>query len=393
MTMNILFNSQEEYLEKLGNKPYLFCGTGSGKTRMSLVLAKRLGFSKVLVITPATVRDTKQWEQELEQIGLEFSTFRVEGYYFLQKLSSVGAEAFRDYFVILDEAQKIKNSQSKQGQGAYYLCRACQKYVFLSATPASNWADMVGYAKITGLVKHKTEFYKRFVVQQPSFVHRGMDIVGYRNKDELVEWWNSIALRGRSEDFTELPSKQVLDIEISIKRKPYVDLLKTRMRGDEPLDSAPKLNWALREHAELAPEKLSWVVDKLDGLENAIVFVNTINALKTLSKRLKSVGIKHGVWYGAKKDRFTDQNVMIVQYQSGGTGLNLQKFSNTIFLSPTYSYLDYHQAMGRTWRTGQTKRCVFYHLVAKGTIDKAIYKALQMKKDFDNRLGVEEWTS
>ena len=266
----------------------------------------------------------------------------------------------------------------------------CEAFTLLSATRMSKWADAVNYAKITGLVKHKTEFYQRFVIEQKSYAHKGMDIVGYRDTERLVHWWNSIALRGRSEEFTELPKKQVVDVSIPIKRKGYVDMLKTRMRGEEPLDSAPKLTWALRAYAETAPEKLQWVVDKVEGLENCIVFVNTIAAIETLSEKLDKAGIKHGVWYGKRKDKFEDQDVMIVQYMSGGTGLNLQKFNNTIFLSPTYSYTDYHQAVGRTYRTGQTKRCTFYQLKAERTIDTAIYAALNEKKDFDDKLvGVD----
>lgn len=197
-------------------------------------------------------------------------------------------------------------------------------------------------------------------------------------------------MRGQSEEFVELPSKQVINVDIPIKRTGYVEMLKTRMRDGEPLDSAPKLTWALRGYAEAAPEKLQWVVDKIDGLENCIVFVNTIAALDALSEKLDKAGIAHGVWYGKKKDKFEDQDVMIVQTQSGGTGLNLQKFNATIFLSPTYSYTDHHQATGRTHRTGQTKRCTFYQLKAVNTIDGAIYKALEAKHDFDDKLtGVD----
>lgn len=361
--------------------------TGAGKTRMAMVRAKRAGFNKVIVITPATVRDTKQWEQEKEKVGIEFDEFQVEGYSFLQKFKHHDFTQYSDWFVIIDEAHKIKNSQSKQGQGAYRLCLLAGDYTFLSATPMSKWADAVNYAKITGLVKHKTEFYKRFVVEQQSYAHKGKDIVGYRDEETLTNWWNSIALRGRSEDFTELPRKQVIDVEIPVKRKGYVDMMKTRMRDGEPLDSAPKLNWALRAFAETAPEKIKWVVEKIEGLENCIVFVNTIAAMETLSEALTKAKIDHGVWYGAKKDKFEDQKVMLVQYMSGGTGLNLQKFNTTIFLSPCYSYTDYHQAMGRTWRTGATKRCVFYNLKAQNTIDGAIYSSLSAKKDFDTNLS------
>lgn len=385
----VLYPSQEDYLSRLGDKPYFFCGTGSGKTRMSMVRAQRLGYKNILVIAPATVRDTKQWEKELEEIGLQFEQFRVEGFSYLQKHKSIDFSQYANWYVIIDEAHKIKNSQSKQGIGAWMLCRVAGDYAFLSATPMSKWADAVNYAKITGLVRHKTEFYRRFVIEERSYAHKGMDIVGYRDEETLIRWWNSIALRGYSEEFTELPEKQVINIDIPIKRKPYVNLIKTRMKDDEPLDSAPKLNWALRAHAESAPEKLNWVVEKVEGLENCIVFVNTISALEALGERFDKSGIKYGVWYGKKKDKFEDQDVMIVQYQSGGTGLNLQKFNATIFLSPTYSYTDYHQATGRTHRTGQTKRCTFYQLKASNTIDGAIYEALEDKKDFDDKLTVD----
>lgn len=289
--------------------------------------------------------------------------------------------------MLVHNCHKIKNSQSQQGIGAFKLCAAAGDFCFLSATPMSKWADAVNYAKITGLVKHKTEFYRRFVIEQPSYSHKGKDIVGYRDTDTLVRWWSSIALRGHAEEFVELPKKQVIDVEIPIRRQRYINMVKTRMdENGEPLDSAPKLTWALRAYAEMAPEKLLWVVEKVEGVENCLIFVNTIAALEELSIDLKYRGIKHGVWYGKKKDNFEDQNVMIVQYQSGGTGLNLQKFSTTIFLSPTYSYTDYHQAVGRTYRTGQTERCTFYQLKAKNTIDEAIYASLSQKKNFDTNL-------
>lgn len=384
-----LFDSQEQYLERLGDKPFLFAGTGAGKTRMSMYRAERLGASKVLVITTATVRDTHQWEKELDKIELEFDEFEVQSHAWLQKKRDWSA--YSDHYIIIDEAHKIKNSTSKQGQGGYALCLASNwGYSLLSATPMSNWSDAVNYAKITGLVRNKTEFYRRFVIEQPSYAHRGKDIIGYKDTDVLEFWWNSISERGRPEDFVDLPKKQMIPVDIKINRKGYIDMIKTRMRGDEPLDSAPKLNWALRQYAETAPEKLNWCVDAIDGMENCIVFCNTIAAIEMLGDKLKSAGVDYGVWYGAKKDKFTDKRVMLVQYQSGGTGLNLQAFNNTIFLSPCYSFTDYHQAVGRTHRTGQEKRCTFYHLRAENTIDKAIWDALKEKRDFDDKLNVEE---
>lgn len=379
-------------MSRLGSRPYLFAEVGTGKTLMTLFRAHRSGARKVLVICPASVRDTRVWELDLEKSGLEFDQFEVQGFSFLQKFKMMDLAKYRNHYVIIDEAHKIKNSQSLQGLGAWKLCQVAKGYSFLSGTPMSKWADAVNYAKITGLVKHKTEFYKRFVVEQRSYAHKGMDIVGYRDTDTLTRWWNSIALRLKAEECIELPKKQILDVQIPVKRGEYISMIKNRItKDDEPLDSAPKLTWALRKYAEVAPEKLAWVVEKVDGLPNALIFANTIDAIEILSAKLKSAGIKHGVWYGKRKDKFDGQTVMIVQYQSGGTGLNLQQFNTTIFLSPCYSFQDYTQAVGRTYRNGQAQKCTFYHLRAANTIDSAIYRALNEKKDFDDKLtGVDQ---
>lgn len=342
----------------------------------------------MIVVCPASVRDTRVWELDLAKSGLQFDEFEVQGFSFLQKFKKVDFSKYSDHYVIIDEAHKIKNSQSLQGMGAWKLCRATNRgYSFLSGTPMSKWADAVNYAKITGLVQHKTEFYKRFVVEQRSYAHKGMDIIGYRDTDTLTSWWSTIALRLRAEDVVELPKKQVLSIAIPVKRKEYISMIKNRItKNGDPLDSAPKLTWALRKYAEVAPEKLSWVVEKVEGLENALIFVNTIEAIESLSEKMATAGIDFGVWYGKQKDKFEDHDVMIVQYQSGGTGLNLQKFNTTIFLSPCYSFQDYTQAIGRTYRNGQEKKCTFYQLKAQNTIDGSIYAALKAKRDFDDKL-------
>lgn len=385
-----LYPSQEDYLRRLGNRPYLFAEVGTGKTLMTLFRAHRTGARKVVIICPASVRDQKVWQLDLEKSGLEFDTFEVEGYHFLQKTKDF--TKYSDYYVIIDEAHRIKNAQSKQGQGAWKLCLASkQGYSFLSGTPMSKWADAVNYAKITGLVRHKTEFYNRFVIEEPSYAHKGKDIVGYRDVPTLENWWTSIALRLRAEECVELPKKQIIEAELPIKRTEYVRLMKERMTAEgEPIDSASGLNWALRKHAEIAPEKLTWVVEKVEGLENALIFANTIDAIETLSAKLKNAGIKHGVYYGKKKDSFEDNNVMIVQYASGGTGLNLQKFNATIFLSPCYSFIDYTQAIGRTYRNGQKHKCTFYHLRAANTIDNDVYARLALGQDFDANLTITQ---
>jgi len=63
------------------------------------------------------------------------------------------------------------------------------------------------------------------------------------------------------------------------------------------------------------------------------------------------------------------QEVLLVQLQSGGTGLNLQHFDQIIFTGPWWTSALMQQAVGRAVRIGQTKQVVVYHLHLKAEED------------------------
>lgn len=388
-----LYESQENYLKKLGNKPYLWCEVGTGKTIMALTNAYRRGERKLLIVCPASVRDTKQWEQEIEKSGYEFDEVMVVGYSFLQKLTSTEVYKYQDYFVIFDEAHKLKNPTSKQGKGGALLAKTTQKYLFLSGTPFNNWMGFANLAIIAGRVRNKTQFIKNFCVTSS---YRGFsEVTGYRHEDVLAKWWREMSAPLKAKDCVDLPTRQDIRVTLKMKdRKKYIDAIKAPevdFFDQEQTPNFSRINWAKRTIAETDDSKLTWVAEKLDGLENALIFVNTQEAIDILSEKLNKAKIKYGVWSGKCKDDYKKHDFMIIQYQAGGTGLNLQKFSTTIFLSPCYSYQDFTQAVGRTYRNGQSEHCVFYQLCAKNTIDEHIYRALKDKKDFDVRLDWREY--
>ena len=59
------------------------------------------------------------------------------------------------------------------------------------------------------------------------------------------------------------------------------------------------------------------------------------------------------------------QEVLLVQLQSGGTGLNLQHFDRIIFTGPWWTQALMQQAVGRAVRIGQKKQVIVYHLRLK----------------------------
>jgi SNF2 family DNA or RNA helicase len=72
--------------------------------------------------------------------------------------------------------------------------------------------------------------------------------------------------------------------------------------------------------------------------------------------------------------------VLLAQPQSVAHGLNLQGTgAAVIFHSIPWDLELYEQLVRRVWRQGQKERVVVHHIVAKGTIDEAVMKALTKK--------------
>ncbi|WP_394290595.1 helicase-related protein [Fusobacterium necrophorum] len=72
--------------------------------------------------------------------------------------------------------------------------------------------------------------------------------------------------------------------------------------------------------------------------------------------------------------------------QAGGAGIELQYNSIVVFFSPTWSYQDYEQAMGRAYRNGQKNKVTVYQFITENTIEEKVYKSLKIKKDFSMHL-------
>lgn len=73
-------------------------------------------------------------------------------------------------------------------------------------------------------------------------------------------------------------------------------------------------------------------------------------------------------------------DVMAVQIQSGGLGIDLTRARYGVFYSLGFvSPGDYEQAMARLHRPGQIRTTHFYHLIVEGTVDEKIARALDQR--------------
>jgi SNF2 family DNA or RNA helicase len=95
-------------------------------------------------------------------------------------------------------------------------------------------------------------------------------------------------------------------------------------------------------------------------------------------------GEKHEI---PSKPRWPDlqRTITLAQYQSGSTGIELTYAATTVYFSPTYSYSNYEQSIGRTNRNGQTNKMTLYLLCAPSTLERDVWAALREKRDFQEK--------
>jgi hypothetical protein len=394
-----LYPYQEDYLSTLGKNCIMGADVGTGKTVMSLAHYKKHGLGRpLLILAPASKVKTGDWQREIERyLGKEQPTeWWVVSYDKFARNWQAYAKV-DNLCVIADECHFMCNSQTKRGKAVRRVAMIADQYVGLSATPLPNgWRSMENFAIIFGLARNKTEFVKRFMNIDRS---RGFPIIMGYNEVKLMErFWNSVSKKLDRDGIIELPEVITFGEKINMNytfAKEYSRMEHERIAADgELLDSPSKLFARLRQSlTELRRDRLRTILESTD--EHVVVFYNFDNEREMILDVIKKLEDKRevyeqsghashlpprGTWDTMKP------SVTLAQYQSASTAIELTYASVTIFLSPTYSYANFHQAKGRTHRPGQTKKTVFYLLSVEGSIDQDVWKALRAKQDFSEKV-------
>jgi superfamily II DNA or RNA helicase len=406
-----LFNFQEQYLRGLPAKYIFAADTGTGKKIMALAHYDKHAYLKpLLILAPAAKANTGDWERELKDYfaGRLLPDYEIYSY---EKFTRVPTQKqfketgnrgiWRDYLkrhpdgfaVIADEVHKAKNPQSGIGKRVFEVSQAAGFFVGLSATPLPNgWIDAANYYKIFGFVKNITEFkttYCKYVD------YKGFpELIGYLHTERLQSYWNRIA--------KPLPKKAALDlppltvVPVSLPSGPnYLKIQRERLFDGKFLDNPSALLHALRQ-ANIEP-KIAWLNEFLEGVsDNVVIFYNYIEERERILEMIKKShkgrkvfrqdGEKHQV---PDKTEWGNLNrtITLAQYQSGSTGIELTYAATTVYFSPTFSYQDYEQSIGRINRHGQENKMTLYLLCAPTTVEKEIWAALRNKSDFQ----VKQW--
>lgn len=127
-------------------------------------------------------------------------------------------------------------------------------------------------------------------------------------------------------------------------------------------------------------------ISDIDPSEPIVIFCRFRHEIEYLRDKLGALELSGKAndlarWQGGAN------RILIVQIQSGAEGVDLTRARVAIFFSNTYDLGKYQQAVARLQRANsEHDKVVYYHFIAQGTIDEALYKALASKDKVNQQL-------
>ncbi len=312
--------------------------------------------------------------------------------------------------LVLDEAQFVKNSQTKTAQAIRQIAAGWR--VALTGTPIENhlgdlWS--LFRAISPGLFGSWERFRERFAAP----IERDHDP---KRREALARLGRPFVLR-RTKDqvLRDLPARTEirLDAELSDEERTLYDqarfaALAKLATKDQDEDQRFQVLAALTRLRQLAchprlvlPEtkatsaKLELFLETVDELREgghrALVFSQFTSLLALVREALDARGVKYQYLDGStpapKRDvaiaafQGGEGDLFLISLKAGGTGLNLTAADYVIHLDPWWNPAVEDQATNRAHRIGQTRPVTVYRIVATKTIEEKILSLHASKRD------------
>jgi SNF2 family DNA or RNA helicase len=387
---------------------------GLGKT-MQAILALRLLFQaglagRALIVCPKPLvnnwcRELRTWSDDLpfEVIGGDAASRRagwlvsncplkLVNYELLTRDTDILAdESVRFDVVVLDEAQRIKNRESKTARAVRSLRR--ERSWALTGTPIENRPDdLVNLFAFVDAERIPAETPAKRLPQLTA------PCILRRNKEDVL---------------TDLPPKTVRDayLELTPPQRSAYDLaenegvVRLNALGDTiSVQHVFELIMRLKQICNFDP--LTGQSAKLEQLQadlgevadsgrKAIIFSQWVEPLERLAGTLAPLGALqfHGRVPQAERqavlERFRSdpaKHVLLMSYGTGSVGLNLQ-FANYVFLFDRWwNPAVEDQAINRAHRIGQRDPVFVTRFITQGTIEGRIAEILERKRELFNEL-------
>ena len=308
--------------------------------------------------------------------------------------------------VVIDELSSFKNPQAKRFRELRKVMPMVERVVGLTGTPSPNglldlWAEIYLLdrgERLGHTIGAYREKWFRPALQNGFVVYKWAPVRGAA--DEIRERISDICVSMSAADYLELPDR--IDREIPVKlsddeMQQYRLLERTQILQLESGEVVAALNAAavmtkllqlsngsayaddgsvVRIH-ERKLDALEEIVDTTDG--PVLVFYSFRHDLQAIKDRIPEARELSGPDDISAWNR-GEVRVLLAHPASVGYGLNLQDGGHVIvWYGLTWSLELYQQANARLHRQGQTRPVIIHHLIAEGTVDEQVMRALKAK--------------
>ena len=315
-------------------------------------------------------------------------------------------------FVILDEAQAIKNPGTETAKAARLL--KSRQRLALSGTPIENhlgelWSlfeflnpGMLGSASVFQLSTNGTQkpdedtrvmlsralrpFILRRTKQQVAkelpekleqTIYCEMDERQRRQYEELRDYYRQSLLEKVSRQGINKSKIQILEALLRLRQTACHPALVTGSVDDVTPNA--KLDVLLPRLSEVIEEN-----------HKAIVFSQFTSFLSIVRRRLDDQGVAYEYLDGKTRNRGVaverfqrdpDCKLFLISLKAGGQGLNLTAAEYVFLLDPWWNPAVEAQAIDRAHRIGQTNRVFAYRLISRDTVEEKVLELQSTKRE------------
>lgn len=388
---------QEEAIHKLSSGKVLLGGVGTGKTITSLayyftyILGGVIGDLStvkhdvdVYVITTARKRDELDWVKEAAKFGISGSQ---EGAVLGPRIVVDSWNNVAKYkettgaFFIFDEQRLVGSGAWVK---AFLKIAKTNRWIMLSATPGDKWEDYIPLFVANGFVKNRTQFKREHIIY--STYSKYPKVEGYRGVAQMVRWRNSLLVDMPYERHT---TRHIHTVKVDHDKELMEVVMKKRWHPYEerPLRDISEMFINMRRVAYSDPSREDAILKLMKKHPRLIIFYSfdyELENLRAMGEKCKDVTVAE--WNGHKHEQVptSEKWLYLVQYVAGAEAWNCVSTDAICFHSLTYSYKNFEQAQGRIDRLNTLYTDLnYYVLMSDSMIDKAVKKALDSKKSFN----------
>ena len=307
--------------------------------------------------------------------------------------------------VVVDELSSFKNPQAKRFKALRQVLPFIERVVGLTGTPSPNglmdlWAEVFlldrGERLGRTLGRYREKWF-RPAVQNGYVIYKWAAIRGA--EEEIRRRISDICVSMSAADYLELPDR--IDREVPVRlseaemenyrKMEQEQLLQVEDETVAALNAAAVMSKLLQiangraytdKHEpvrihDAKAEALAEIVDVSDS--PVLVFYSFKHDLEAIREKIPEAKVLEGPETIAAWNR-GEIPVLLAHPASVGYGLNLQDGGHVIvWYGLTWSLELYQQANARLHRQGQQRPVIVHHLIAEGTVDEQVMKALQSK--------------